>query len=292
MKYLNPSCILLFSLSVLAAPTGSVQSTKSYSARGIVEQIAPDRRKVTIHHQAIPGYMMEMTMGFPVQNTNELNGISPGDKITFTLVVRENDDWVENIQRVGHSTEIMTNAMHMSHAMFPELKPGDLLPDGELLAEDGRHIHLSDFHGRAVALTFFFTRCPLPNYCPLMNRNFAATRELISAMPQAPTNWQFLSISFDPGFDTPETLENYANVYRGAAADRWLFAVASTNTLANLTPSLDLVIMRDGENIVSHSMRTVVLDPQGRIFRQLDGNKWTPQELADAMLEAARLPTQ
>jgi len=206
--------------------------------------------------------------------------------------VRENDDWVENIQRVGHSTEIMTNAMHMSHAMFPELKPGDLLPDGELLAEDGRHIHLSDFHGRAVALTFFFTRCPLPNYCPLMNRNFAATRELISAMPQAPTNWQFLSISFDPGFDTPETLENYANVYRGAAADRWLFAVASTNTLANLTPSLDLVIMRDGENIVSHSMRTVVLDPQGRIFRQLDGNKWTPQELADAMLEAARLPTQ
>jgi protein SCO1/2 len=111
---------------------------------------------------------------------------------------------------------------------------------------------------------------------------------LILATPNAPTNWQFLSISFDPDFDTPEVLSNYGSVYRGDDADRWLFASASTRTLANLAPNLDLMIMRDGENIMAHGLRTVVLDPQGRIFRQLDGNKWTPQELADAILEAAR----
>jgi protein SCO1/2 len=232
MKTLNSSCALLLFVIVggnssFAAPDNGDQTVHSYSANGIVEQIAPDHHQVTIHHQAIPGYMMEMTMDFPVQNTNELTGISPGDKITFSLVVRENDDWVENIQRVGHSSETMTNKMSMqvdmSHGtMMPELKPGDLLPDGELLEEDGRHIHFSDFRGRAVAFTFFFTRCPLPNYCPLMNRNFAAARDLILSTPDAPTNWQFLSISFDPEFDTPEVLSSYAGFYRGDNSDRWL----------------------------------------------------------------------
>lgn len=125
-----------------------------------------------------------------------------------------------------------------------------------------------------------------------MSNNFHEARELILATSNAPTNWQFLSISFDAEFDTPEVLSNYGSVYRGGNADRWLFASASAKTLANLAPSVDLMIMRDGENIMSHGLRTVVLDPQGRIFRQLDGNKWTPRELADAMLEAARQPAQ
>jgi protein SCO1/2 len=293
MKSLNFCCALPLFLafvgsSISAAPSASDQNAKSYSAQGVVEQIAPDRRSVTIHHQNIPGYMMEMTMDFPVQNANELNGISPGDKITFTLVVTEKDDWVEKIQRVGRASEITTNSTPMLHTMNSELKPGDVLPDYGLTAEDGKQIHFADFRGKVLAFTFFYSRCPLPDYCPRMSNNFHETRKLILATPNAPTNWQFLSISFDPDFDTPEVLSNYGSVYRGDDADRWLFASASTRTLANLAPNLDLMIMRDGENIMAHGLRTVVLDPQGRIFRQLDGNKWTPQELADAILEAAR----
>jgi len=259
----------------------------SYSARGVVEQIAPDRRQVTIHHQAIPGYMMEMTMDFPVQNTNELNGISPGDKITFTLVVGETNDWIENIRRTGRTTEVMTNTMMQMLGMMPELRPGDLLPDGELLTENDRRIHFSNFRGKAVAFTFFFTRCPLPNYCPLMNRNFAATRDLILSVNNAPTNWELLSISFDPQFDTPQILSEYAGAYRGDNTAHWLFADATTNTLARLAPRLGLIIMRQGNNI-SHNLRTVVIDSQGRIYKQFDGNQWTPQELAGAILEATR----
>ena len=186
-----------------------IQATKSYSARGVVEKIAPDLSQVTIHHQAIPGYMMEMTMDFSVKDTNELNGISPNDEITFTLVVGENDEWVENIHRIGHSTEMMTNKMpmqmDMSHGMMmSELKPGDSLPDYALTAEDGKQIHISDFRGKALAFTFFFTRCPLPDYCPRMNNNFEQARKILLTDANAPTNWQFLSISFDPGFDTPQ----------------------------------------------------------------------------------------
>ncbi len=277
-----------FGNSISAAPNAGDPNAKYYSAQGVVEQIAPDRAAVKIHHQNIPGYMMEMTMDFPVQNTNELSGISPGDQITFTLVVAEKDDWVENIHRVGRAAETQTNAMSMLHAMNSELKPGEILPDYELTVEDGKQIHFADFRGKVLAFTFFYSRCPLPNYCPLMSNNFRETRKLLLATADAPTNWQFLSISFDPDFDTPEVLSNYGSVYRGGDADRWLFASASVKTLANLAPNLDLMIMRENGNIMEHGLRTVVLDAQGRIFRQLDGNKWTPQELANAILEAAR----
>jgi protein SCO1/2 len=283
--------LLLFTLlagqAAFADSGADGQTEHSYSARGVVEQIAPDRRQVTIHHQAIAGYMMEMTMPFPVQNTNELNGIAPGDKITFTLVVNPTNAWVENLQLTGQTGIIPTNTMSMNHGVYSMLQPGDMLPDGELLAEDGRHIRLSDFRGKAVAFTFFFTRCPLPNYCPLMNRNFSATRDLILSMTNAPANWELLSVSFDPGFDTPETLASYAGVYRGESASHWLFAAATTNTLAKLAPAIGLMVMRQGENI-SHNLRTIVLDPDGKISEEFKGNDWTPKQLADAICTAAR----
>ncbi len=295
LKTLPLLCLLMLGHSAFAKPTGSMpmagnNSTNSYSAIGVVEKIAPDRTQATIHHQAIPGYMMEMTMNFPVRNTNELNGVSLGDKITFTLVVSNNDEWIENIRSIGHSSETNTTSMPMNlpgGMMMPELKTGDPLPDGVLIAENHRQVHFSDFRGEAVAFTFFFTRCPLPNYCPLMNRNFAAARDLVLSKPDAPTNWEFLSISFDPQNDTPEVLASYGGFYRDGNAAHWLFAAAPTNTLATLAPCLDLMVVHQGDSI-SHNLRTVVLDPQGRIYRQFDGNQWTPQELADALASAAR----
>ena len=249
-----------------------------------MEKISPDRHTATIHNQEIPGYMMEMTMDFSVKNTNDLNGVSPGDKITFTVVVSKNDAWIQNVQRTGQTVPVTMDA---ASDMSPELKTGDLLPDSALTTEDGRQIHFSDYRGQAVALTFFFTRCPMPNYCPLMNQNFAAARNIISSTSGAPTNWEFLSISFDPGNDTPQVLTTYGNFYRGENSAHWLFVSAPTNTLATLAPALDLMVVRQDSGI-SHNLRTVVLDPQGRIYHQFDGNQWTPKDLADALLTAAR----
>lgn len=274
----------MFWHSAFADTVADDPSTRSYAARGIVEKIAPDLRQATINHEAIPGYMAAMTMDFPVQNTNELNGISPGDQITFTLVINKNNGWVENIHRTGQTATVITNAMP---SMMPELQPGDTLPDGALNTEDGRSVRFSDFRGKAVAFTFFFTRCPMPNYCPLMNRNFSAARDLISSMSNAPTNWELLSISFDPENDTPGVLASFGGFYRHGNSSHWLFAAAPTNTLAMLAPSLDLMVVHQGSSI-SHNLRTVVLDPHGRIYRQFDGNQWTSQELANTVLEAAR----
>jgi protein SCO1/2 len=291
MKRLNIFFVFLLVVSgrrLEAAPDAGQTSAKSYDARGVVRQITDDRRKATIQHEAIPGYMSAMTMDFNVKDTNELNGISPSDEITFKLEVGENESWIEGIHFVAHQVEDVTNNTFVFHFQSAELKPGDLLPDCAFTAEDGSTIHLSDFRGKAVAFTFFFSRCPLPDYCQRMSKNFSEARQLLQAMTNPPANWQLLSISFDPGFDTPEMLSSYADFYRGADTNCWLFAVASTNTLSGLAPRLDLMIMREGDNIMSHNLRTVVLDPQGKIFSQMDGNQWTPQQLADAILQAAR----
>jgi protein SCO1/2 len=272
-----------------AAPVAGEPSASAYAARGVLRQISADRRTATIQHEAIPGYMAAMTMDFPVKETNELNDLAPGDEITFKLVVRENDDWIEDVHFVSHRVENVTNDVFVFHVPTAELKPGDLVPDAAFKDENGNRIHLADFRGRAVAFTFFFTSCPLPEFCPRMNHNFSDVRKILLADTNAPANWQLLSISFDPGFDTPQRLAGYASFYRGADTNRWLFAVAPTNTLAELGPRLDLVIMRENGSI-SHNLRTVVLDPQGRIARQFDGNAWTPPELAAAIAAAARPP--
>lgn len=271
----------------MSALKTEVPTVRTYNARGIVRQIAPDRQEATIQHEAIPGFMAAMTMDFTVKNTNNLNNIAPGDEILFKLLVTQTNSWIESVRFVSHVVEAVTNNVVVFHAPSAELKPGDSLPDFTFTAEDGRPVHFSDFHGHVLAFTFFFTRCPLPDFCPRMDLNFAEARTLLRAAPDAPTNWQFLSISFDPDFDQPDKLSNYATYYRQADADRWLFAVADTNTLARLAPSLDLKIARENDSI-SHNLRTVVLDAQGHIARQFDGNRWTAKELADAMLETAQ----
>ncbi len=289
MKTLILLCGLLLTVPgckpAVSTPPAAAATNQTFSVRGIIQQLSPDHRHVTIKHEKIPGYMAAMTMDFSVRDTNALAGFAPGDEITFALVVTGDDDWIENLQRTGKTGGV--SGPPGWRAVEPELSVGDPLPDYEFTSENGRPVNFSDFHGRAVAFTFFFTSCPLPEYCPRMNRNFAEARNVLLADPNAPANWQLLSISFDSAFDQPLILASYAGIYRGTNADRWLFAVASTNTLASLAPKVDLNFWRESGSI-SHNLRTVVLDGNGKIFRQFDGNDWTPEQLADAIRAAAK----
>lgn len=257
---------------------------RSYLCTGVVQQVYTYKRQLTVHHKAIQNYMPEMTMDFEVKNTNELKGVLPGEEISFSLLVLPDDAWIENVRALGFAKVSAAGGDIGNNAR--ELKPGDPWPDEELSADDGHDIHFSDFRGRTVALTFFFTRCPLPDYCPRMNNDFSEARRLLSTS-SAQTNYLFLSISFDPDFDTPETLSVYARHYRENDLSPWIFAVASKTALARLPSRLGLLVNRQGAGI-THNLRTVVLNPQGRVYCQLDGNTWTPQQLADAMKKAGQ----
>jgi protein SCO1/2 len=273
-----------------ANPLDSTNILRSFLARGVIRQLPAEGQTVVISHEDIPGFMPKMTMEFNVRNTNELKSLRPGDAITFRVKATQKESWIENITRGGTNDLVSTVAADPPSAALlhvAQMKPGDVLPDAQLLSEEGHTFKLSEFEGKAVALTFIFTRCPLPDFCPRMNLNFNRARELLLSNPAAPTNWQFLSISFDPGFDKPKVLSRYAYSYRGQNSDGWLFAVAPAAVLEALTLDLDLRFATVGGGSFVHNLRTVVIDPKRRIYRQFDGNKWKPEELAQALAEAA-----
>jgi protein SCO1/2 len=263
-------------------PQGSTtQTPATYSGHGVVLKISADHHLVTIHHQNIPGYMMEMTMDFPVRDEQVLTGLTPGDQIDFTLTENDNDAWISAARRTGHS-----DLPPETPAPSATIQPGELVPDSELTDEHGQKIHLSNFRGKVLVFTFFFTRCPLPNYCPLMNHNMAETRSLLESKPDGPKNWQFLSISFDPDFDTSQALSTYAAFYRKGDPTHWLFASAGNESLAKLAQSVGLTIMAS-DGTISHNLRTVIIDPTGHLFSQFNDNTWTPGQLFDAVKGAA-----
>jgi protein SCO1/2 len=269
------------------AATNTVE--RVFDTRGVVRSVPEGGRTLVVRHEEIPDYMPKMTMELNVRNSNEVAGLERDDEIAFQLVATADTHWIQKIQRLGKAAPTEVPAPTPGFTLTAELEPGDDLPDYELLAEDGRTIKFSAFRGRALAFTFIFTRCPLPDFCPRMGNQFAAARALILTNSAAPTNWQFLSISFDPDHDTPEVLRVYARNYRQENPDRWLFAVASAPVLRTLAPELDLMFAKESGGSISHNLRTVVLDPQGRIHRQFDGNQWTGAQLAEAVLAASQV---
>jgi protein SCO1/2 len=257
----------------------------------VIREVPVGKGSLVVRHEDIPGLMPKMTMEFTVRDTNELRGLRAGDGITFRVMATDEDSWIEGIRPIGANDVASAAPLEPSSASLlkiAQLKPGDLLPDAELLGENGLGLRLSDFGGRAVAFTFIFTRCPLPDFCPRMNQHFSRARELLTQQTDGPTNWQFLSISFDPEFDRPGVLTRYAYSYRGKSADRWAFVAAPEDVMTAMASQLDFRFAKEGGSFL-HNLRTVVIDPQRRVYRQFEGNKWKAEELAAALTEAAAL---
>lgn len=273
-----------------ANPLESTNILRAFVARGVIREIPAAGNALVVKHEEIPGFMPKMTMEFDVHDTNELRGLVVGDIIIFRVRADEKESWIENIRRAGTNDVISTTPADPSSAALlhvAKMNIGDELPDAEVLDENGNIIKFSSFRGRALAFTFIFTRCPLPDFCPRMNQNFGRTRELLTRASDGPTNWQFLSVSFDPEFDKPGVLSRYAYSYRGDKTERWLFAAAPTNVMTQMSAQLDFRFANEGGSFL-HNLRTVVLDTKGRVYRQFAGNKWKAEDLAQTMTDAAK----
>ena len=167
------------------------------------------------------------------------------------------------------------------------LAEGDLMPDYQFTNHLGRAVSLSGLRGNAVAITFIFTRCPFPTFCPLMTSNFKSAHELLVKNPVAPTNWHFLEITIDPEFDTPERLRGHATMLKVDSA-RWSFLTGTLMDVTAISEQFGLQFTREPGGGISHNLRTAVIDATGRVQKIIPENKWTPQELAEELEKAAR----
>jgi protein SCO1/2 len=258
-----------------------------YQVKGVVREVHPERNKVKVAHEEIPGYMEAMTMMLDVKEAKELDGLQVGDMVSFRMIVTEDDGWIDQITKLSSGSTIESSApppFRQVREVEP-LEVGDVMPDYPFTNQLGQLVRLSDFKGQAMALTFIFTRCPFPNFCPRMNENFQTAHNKLKAVPNGPTNWHLLTISFDPQFDTPATLRAYAKRYK-YDPNHWSFLTGDLTEITAITEQFGLQFWKDGGSI-NHNLRTVVIDAQGRVQWIKRENEWKPDELVAEMIKAA-----
>jgi protein SCO1 len=259
----------------------------TYEVKGVVRKINSDRNQLVVKHEEIPGFMAAMTMPFDVRPTNEMSKVKPGDRIAFRMLVTTNDGWIDSIRVIGKETNVVADPSPVRFVSAAKaLVAGDLLPDYTLTNELGKTIRLADFRGKTLALTFIFTRCPYPDFCPRITDHFSRTLKKLNATPGASTNFHLLSVSFDPEHDSPELLLAYAERY---AYDprKWSLATGAWDQLEPLTAHFGLIFGRDvPPEKMEHNLRTVVIRPDGKVHAILNSNEWEVDELVQA-IEAA-----
>src|ERR1051326_118192 len=188
------------------SPTGSHRQSQVFLAEGMVKEITSDGRTALIQHRAISNYMAAMTMAFRAKNPTELAGLQPGDEIAFRLNVSKQESWIDRVSKTGVKAPAAPSVIPQAGAASQPSPEHHPLLDYQFTNELGQPVTLSQFHGQALAITFFFTRCPIPDFCPRLSKNFEEASAKLATLSTAPTNWHFLSISFDPQFDTPPVL--------------------------------------------------------------------------------------
>lgn len=255
-------------LNPMGAKSASVSdpAVRVFSTRGLVLALQPGKQIVVIRHGAISNYMDAMTMPFKVKDPAQFKGLQRGSEINFELHVGADESWVANISQTGFTSlppAAVDADIPPGNATIPVPHPRNDLLRYAFTNELGQPVTLSDFPGQALAITFFYTRCPLPDYCPRLSKNFAEASQQLEALPHGPANWHFLSISFDPEFDSPEILQAYGRLYHADSA-HWSFLTGPKDKIRELARGCG-VTMQDADGTINHNFRTLIIDASGHL---------------------------
>jgi protein SCO1/2 len=275
--------VLTIVVALLLSVVGCSRS-RHYELRGQVLAVDAARQEITVRHEDIRGFMPGMTMPFKVRDPKLLNGRRPGDFITATLVVEDADGYLSAIATTGHAA---LTEPPPPRPVMDVLNPGDQVPDVLLVDESGKSRKLSEWQGWTLAVTFIYTRCPLPNFCPRMDRNFAAIEHDVMDDPRLRERVRLLSVSFDPDFDTPAILADHARRV-GADPSVWTFATGSRDDIDKFAGRFGVAVLRQDpeKQEIVHNLRTAVIGGDGRLRTIFSGNDWTPSDLLAALKEA------
>jgi protein SCO1/2 len=283
-----PAAVLVFGLGTVVACEGSrTPESKQYELTGQILAVRPETREVVVKHGDIPGFMPAMTMTYQVKDPALLQPRAPGDLITATLVVGPaGTAWLSAITHTG-SAPLPDGAPARipAAAGVAPLRPGDAAPMTPLTDQDGAPVSLAHWQGSAVAVTFVYLRCPLPQFCPLMDRRFAELQTIVAARPGLRGRVRLLSVSFDPKADDPPHLRAHAAKLRADPAV-WRFATAPEEVVDRFAAAFGVNVIREADRTITHNLRTAVIDAVGRVVSIHDGNTWTADELAGELERA------
>jgi protein SCO1/2 len=272
---------IAFSIVAALAVTAcnSAPAPQTYKLQGQVLAVTADHQQATIKHEEIKGFMAAMTMSYKMKDPQQLNGIAPGDLIDASLVVESNGAFVTDVKKVGEAPLEQAAATPSAFSGFELLKAGDPVPDANFVDQNGRKRPFSAFKGSPLAITFMYTKCPLPDFCPLMDRNFVAVQQTLGTDP-ALKKVHLVSISFDPVTDTPAVLKKHASALKADPA-RWTFLTGDRDEIDKFASRFGMTITRSQTDPVNitHSLRTAIVDADGKLVKVYTGPDWKPDQV-------------
>ena len=257
------------------------QTFKVYKLRGKVVSTNAAKGEVTLDHEAIPGFMEAMTMPYKLKDATILSELHPGDVITADVLVSQDPDADVLLDHIVVVAQAKPD--YRPTVTYHVPAPGDAVPDFKLRNQDGRAIHLGQFKGKALLVTFIYTRCPLPNFCPRMTWNFTQVNKELAASPALYAKSHLMCVSFDPEHDTPERLRAYGATYIGSDAKdafaHWDFAVPEKPVLKEMAKFFDVGMTSEADGTITHTLSTTFIGPDGKVVRFYPGNEWTVEQV-------------
>ena len=262
----------------LSACSPKAPQPKRFELKGKVVNVDKSQSIVEVDHEAIPGFMGAMSMPYRVKDAHLLEDLAPDDEITADVVVSGGGVWLENIFILKKGSGAGAHPAGKFHT--PE--EGDEVPAFELVNQNGKHFNLKAYRGKSVLLTFLYTRCPMPDYCPLMTQNFAAIEKALAQRPEIYSKTHLLSVSFDPKFDTPKVLASYGEKHvlqtGSHKFEHWEFVVPPEADMEKTANYFGLVYSQEN-GVLNHSLSTAIIAPDGKIFKWYPSNAWKPEEV-------------
>lgn len=241
--------------------------------------------EVLIKHEDIKGFMPAMTMPYKVRNPELLQGKTAGDLVTATIAVSDTDAWLTRLDTIGNAPIPDDIPPESLAPRVPVMEPGDEAPATTLTDENGAAVSLAAWKGAAVAVTFIYTRCPLPQYCPLMDRRFREVQSAVKGDSALRGRVHLVSASFDPDHDTPDVLRAHARKL-DADPSMWHFVTAPREDIDAFAAAFGVSVMREADSTITHNLRTAVLGPDGRMVSVYSGSDWTPEQIVSDLRRA------
>ena len=276
-KILVAGCVALALLGCRHS-TNSDEAADHYDTRGVVRGFSPDRSAIEIQHENIPGFMPSMTMPFVARDPKEVADLKTGEAISFRMTVTQKDFWIDNVKKIRREEVNVAEPKQTSSVSTEHdarLKEGDEMPPFSLTNQNGERISLDTFRGQPFVLTFVFTRCPVPNFCPRMSNNFEELQTSIKTGSDSLAKTRLLSVTLDPDYDTPKILSEYASFHH-ADSKIWTFATGDQRNIDSLTRAFSVYRQTEGGTI-SHGLATAP-----------DRSQWNGREdLAGQRLDAS-----
>ncbi|HKO44275.1 MAG TPA: SCO family protein [Pyrinomonadaceae bacterium] len=282
-------CLCLSLIGCQNEPSPS-PNAKRFDLSGKVISVEPAKHIITVAHEEIKDYMPAMTMPFTVKGSDWVFGVvKPGNRIAAAYVVDGTDSWLEEVVITQEGP-----ADPNSTSSTPEPKPGDEVPNFRLVNQNGDAIRLHDYKGKALLLTFIFTRCQDPNQCTLMSGNFANIHQEVEKQPEIRNRTHLLSITFDPEYDTPKVLRSYGSAYTGKYADEtfdhWEFASGTQDEVKSVAQYFGMRYHKDaaGNDQMIHTLATALVGPDSKLIKLYRGNEWKFEDVLRDLKDAAQ----